>query len=178
MIGNWASEREKEDQLNINWRGFYIHVFSLIIPMALQNLINVGVTATDVLMLGRVGEKVLSGSSLAGQIQFVMTLFLFGINSGATVLNAQYWGKKDTRSIEKIMGMAMSAAVTAGIIFTIAAEVCPVQLLRIFTNDKVVIAEGAKYLRIVALSYILMCITQIYLNTMRSIERVLIATVV
>ena len=40
------------------------------------------------------------------------------------------------------------------------------------------IAEGAKYLRIVALSYILMCITQIYLNTMRSIERVLIATVV
>ena len=178
MIGNWASEREKEDQLNINWRGFYIHVFSLIIPMALQNLINVGVTATDVLMLGRVGEKVLSGSSLAGQIQFVMTLFLFGINSGATVLNAQDWGKKDTRSIEKIMGMAMSAAVTAGIIFTIAAEVCPVQLLRIFTNDKVVIAEGAKYLRIVALSYILMCITQIYLNTMRSIERVLIATVV
>ena len=178
MIGNWASEREKEDQLNINWRGFYIHVFSLIIPMALQNLINVGVTATDVLMLGRVGEKVLSGSSLAGQIQFVMTLFLFGINSGATVLNAQYWGKKETRSIEKIMGMAMSAAVTAGIIFTIAAEVCPVQLLRIFTNDKVVIAEGAKYLRIVALSYILMCITQIYLNTMRSIERVLIATVV
>ena len=64
--------------------------------MALQNLINVGVTAVDVMMLGRVGEKVLSGSSLAGQIQFIMMLIFFGITSGATVLTAQYWGKKDS----------------------------------------------------------------------------------
>ncbi len=69
--------------------------------MALQNLINVGVTAVDVMMLGRVGEKVLSGSSLAGQIQFIMMLIFFGITSGATVLTAQYWGKKDIRTIEK-----------------------------------------------------------------------------
>ena len=169
---------QKSNELNVNWKQFYRHVFSLIIPMALQNLVNVGVTATDVLMLGRVGEKVLSGSSLAGQIQFIMTLFLFGITSGATVLTAQYWGKKDARSIEKIMGMGMTLAVTAGLIFTVAAELFPTQLLRIFTTDTEVIAEGAKYLRVVALSYVLMCITQIYLNIMRSIERVIIATVV
>ena len=30
-------------------------------------------------------RKVLSGASLAGQIQFVMTLILFGTTSGATV---------------------------------------------------------------------------------------------
>lgn len=169
---------QKSNELNVNWKQFYRHVFSLIIPMALQNLVNVGVAATDVLMLGRVGEKVLSGSSLAGQIQFIMTLFLFGITSGATVLTAQYWGKKDARSIEKIMGMGMTLAVTAGLIFTVAAELFPTQLLRIFTTDTEVIAEGAKYLRVVALSYVLMCITQIYLNIMRSIERVIIATVV
>ncbi len=169
---------QREEERNVNWKHFYKHVFSLIIPMALQNLINVGVTAADVLMLGRVSEDVLSGSSLAGQIQFVMTLFLFGITSGATVLTAQYWGKKDTRSIEKIMGMAMTAAVAAGLVFTIAAQLFPEQLLGIFTNEESVIAEGVKYLRIVSFSYVLMCITQIYLYIMRSIERVLIATAV
>lgn len=169
---------QKNDELDVNWKLFYKHVFSLIVPMALQNLINVGVTATDVLMLGRVGEKVLSGASLAGQIQFVMTLFLFGITSGATVLTAQYWGKKDTRSIEKIMGMSMMMAVSAGLLFNIMAEIFPTQLLRIFTSDTAVIAEGVKYLRIVAFSYVVMCVTQIYLNIMRSIERVLIATAV
>ena len=40
------------------------------------------------------------------------------------------------------------------------------------------IAEGVKYLRIVALSYVLMAATQVYLYIMRSIEQVVIATVV
>ena len=48
----------KTKNLNIDWKLFYKSVFALVIPMALQNLINVGVTATDVIMLGKVGEKV------------------------------------------------------------------------------------------------------------------------
>ncbi len=164
--------------MEINWRQFYKQVLMLVIPLAIQNLINVGVTAADVMMLGRVGEKVLSGASLAGQIQFVMTLFLFGITSGATVMTAQYWGKGDTRSIEKIMGIGMFAAVTAGIIFTAAAQIVPEALLSIYTNDPEVMAEGVTYLRIVSLSYVLMAMTVVYLNIMRSIERVVISTIV
>lgn len=164
--------------MEINWKTFYKQVFMLVFPMAIQNLINVGVTAADVMMLGRVGEDVLSGSSLAGQIQFVMTLFLFGITSGATVMTAQYWGKRDTRSIEKIMGIGMLGAVSAGLIFTLLSQLFPVQLLSIYTKDANVIAEGVKYLRVVSLSYVLMAMTQVYLYIMRSIERVVIATIV
>ena len=170
--------RQTEDKMDINWKNFYKQVCLLIIPMALQNLINVGVQAADVFMLGRVGEKVLSGASLAGQIQFIMTLILFGTTSGATVLTAQYWGKKDTRTIEKILGMGMLIGIGGALTFALAAELIPETLLRIYTNDPEVIAEGAKYLRIVALSYVIMAATQVYLYIMRSIERVVIATVV
>ena len=69
---------------------FYKMVFALVLPMALQNLINVGVSSADVIMLGRVGETALSGASLAGQVQFIMTLIFFGLTSGAAVLTAQY----------------------------------------------------------------------------------------
>ena len=140
--------------MEINKRKFYRQVFALVIPMALQNLINVGVTAADVLMLGRVSEKVLSVHPLQ-QIQFVMTLILFGTTSGATVLTAQYWGKKDTQTIEKILGMGMTIGVSCAALFTIVAEIIPEVLLRIYTSDPAVIAEGVKYLRIVALSYVL-----------------------
>ena len=68
--------RKKENELQIDWKHFYLGVLALVIPMALQNLINVGVTAADVVMLGRVGETALSGSSLAGQVQYIMT-FVF-----------------------------------------------------------------------------------------------------
>ena len=170
--------KQQENKMEINKRKFYRQVFALVIPMALQNLINVGVTAADVLMLGRVSEKVLSGASLAGQIQFVMTLILFGTTSGATVLTAQYWGKKDTQTIEKILGMGMTIGVSCAALFTIVAEIIAEVLLHIYTSDPAVIAEGVKYLRIVALSYVLMAATQVYLYIMRSIEQVVIATVV
>lgn len=166
------------DSLNIDWKNFYKNVFALVVPMAIQNLINVGVTATDVFMLGRVGEKVLSGASLAGQIQFIMMLIFFGITAGSTVLTAQYWGKRDTDTIEKILGIGLTAGILVAAVFTVLAFFIPETLVRIYTSDEAVIAGGAKYLRIVGLSYIFMAVTQVYLNIMRSIERVVVATVV
>lgn len=171
-------KRQTTTDLNINWGGFYRSVFALVLPMAIQNLINVGVTATDVFMLGRVGEKVLSGSSLAGQIQFIMMLIFFGITAGATVLTAQYWGKRDTVTIEKILGIGLSGGILIAAVFTALAFMLPERLVGIFTSDAEVIFEGAKYLRIVGLSYVFMAVTQVYLNIMRSIERVVVATVV
>ena len=94
------------------------------------------------------------------------------------MLTAQYWGKKDTRTIEKILGMGMLIGIGGALAFALAAELIPETLLRIYTNDPEVIAEGVKYLRIVALSYVIMAATQVYLYIMRSIERVVIATVV
>ena len=168
----------KDDQLGIDWGKFYRNVFALVVPMALQNLINVGVTAADVIMLGRVGEKALSGASLAGQVQYIMVLFVFGLTSGATVLTAQYWGKGDKRTIEKILGIGMKAALLVTVVFMAAALCIPGLLMKIFTNDPEVISEGIKYLRIVAFSYVFMGITQVYLYIMRSVERVVVATVV
>ena len=157
---------------------FYKLVFALVIPMALQNLINVGVSSADVIMLGKVGETSLSASSLAGQVQFIMSLFFYGLTSGASVLTAQYWGKQDTRTIEKIFGMAMSIAFIVSVIFTAAALLFPTQLMRVFTKETDVIEQGIIYLRIIAFSYILTAITSVYLNIMRSVERVIISTVV
>mgnify|MGYP005801927943 CR=1 FL=1 len=170
--------RIKEKDLGIVWGKLYRNVIALVIPMALQNLINVGVSAADVIMLGGVGETALSGASLAGQVQYIMTLFLFGLTSGATVLTAQYWGKGDRISIEKILGMAVKAGICVTALFTVAALAIPGILMQIFTSDPAVIAEGIKYLRIVAFSYVLMGITQAYLYIMRSVERVIVATVV
>ena len=156
-------EEKSKYTKTINWKQFYRNVFALVIPIAIQNLINVGVTATDVIMLGKVGEKVLSGASLAGQIQYIMTLIFYGVTSGATVLTAQYWGKKDTRTIEKVLGMGLSAGLIVAVVFAGAALGMPETLMRIYTSDPEVIAEGVKYLRIVGFSYVFMVATFIYL---------------
>lgn len=159
-------------------RAFYKLVFSLVFPMALQNLINVGVTSTDVILLGKVGETALSAASLAGQVQFIMTLVFFGLTSGAAVLTAQYWGKKDTLTIEKVMAITMRFSLGVGIFFTAAVLIFPSQIMHIFSSEPEVIEQGVKYLRIIAFSYIMTAFTMIYLNIMRSVERVIVSTVV
>lgn len=159
-------------------RVFYKSVLALVLPMAVQNLINVGISSLDVIMLGKVGETVLSASSLANQIQFIMTMIFFGVTSGACVLTAQYWGKGDRRTIEKVMGIALRISLTTGILFTLAVLFFPAPLMSLFTNEPDVIAEGVKYLQIVGYSYLFMSITMVYLNIMRSVEKVIISTVV
>ena len=54
----------------------------------------------------------------------------------------------------------------------------PASLMRIFTNDEEIIQAGVPYLRIVAVSYLFTAVTMVYLNIMRSVEKVVIATVV
>lgn len=155
---------------------FYRTVASLVLPIAIQNLINVGVTSADVIMLGKVGETVLSASSLAGQIYFIMTLIFFGLTSGAAVLTAQYWGKGDISTIEKVLGIALRIGIITAVGFTCVVWLMPASLMRLFTSEPEVITEGVKYLRIISCSYVMSGITMVYFNVMRSVERVLIAT--
>ena len=135
--------------------------------MALQNLINVGITSADVIMLGKVGEIALSASSLAGQIYFIMSLILFGLTSGAAVITAQYWGKKDIETIEKVLGISMRIGLFVGILFFAAAQLMPTALMKIFTSEQIIIDEGVNYLRIVSWSYPLAAAAVVYLNIMR-----------
>lgn len=157
---------------------FYKKVLVLVLPMALQNLINVGVTATDVMMLGRLGEKVLSGCSLGGQVFWILGLFLFGASSGASVLVAQYWGKKDTKTIEKVMGISLLFTEVIAVFFMLASLFFPAQIMAVYTTDPEVIAQGVKYMRILAFTYPIATFTMTYLNLLKSIEKVVISTIV
>jgi len=158
-------------------RAFYRMVFFLVLPIALQNLINTAVSSADVIMLNYVGQEALAAVSLATQVTFVLNLFYFGISSGSAVLTAQYWGKKDYRTIERIMGIAFRIALIVSAVFTLAAFTIPEILMKIFTGDAALIKEGIVYLRVVGLSFLFMGISVNYLNIMRSMERVVLSTV-
>ena len=140
----------------------------LVVPIAIQQFMLALVSATDALMLGFVDQTSLSAVSLAGQIQFVLNLFVAGIAAGCGIMIAQYWGKRDTASIEKVMPVALYTNLLSGGIFTVLALMIPDGLMRIFTNDPLLIANGASYLRAVALSYVFCGISQIYLILLKN----------
>ncbi|MGI5958563.1 MAG: MATE family efflux transporter [Massiliimalia sp.] len=163
---------------NLERRHFYRSLFVLVMPIALQNLINTAVSSADVIMLGYVSQTALSAGSLANQFQFILNLFFSGMTSGVIMLAAQYWGKGDLVSIENLLGIGLKISVTVGFCFSAAACIFPNFLMLIFTSDPELIEAGASYLRSVGISYLFMSISQVYLSVMKSIERVKISTII
>ncbi len=159
-------------------QNFYKQMFVLVIPMAIQNLINVGVSSSDIIMLGKVSENAMSSVSIANQFQFIMSLIMFGIASGSTVLNAQYWGKRNIRAIEMVLGISLRLALLISTLFAVVAFIFPNLVMGIFTNNLELINLGSKYLQIVAITYIIQAITIILLATLKSMEMVLISTII
>ena len=152
-------------------------ILRLAVPIVLQNIVTTAVNSADVIMLGFVGQDALSAGSLANQVMFILNLVYTGISSGVIMLAAQYWGKKDTKTIEHIMGIGMQLSMFISSMFFIMAFFFPHILMRIFTNDINLITSGIPYLRMVSFSYLFMSFSQVYLCAMRSIERVHFSTV-
>lgn len=174
---NLQSIKEK-CRLNEEQRQFYQMTASLTLPIALQNLMDTAVSGADVLMLNFVSESAISAASLAGQVQFVLNMIFYGLSSGTAVLCAQYWGRGDRRTIEKIMGISLRISVCLSMLFTLAALFVPGMIMKIFTNDPVILDLGVQYLRAVAPSYVLSGFATMYLCVMRSVERVVVSAAV
>ena len=63
---------------------FYKRVLSIMLPVALQQAINMGVNMLDTIMLGQFGEVQISSSSLANQYYNFFTIFCMGIIGGSS----------------------------------------------------------------------------------------------
>lgn len=146
---------------------FYKELFTLAIPIGLQNLLIALIGATDALMLGRLSQDAVSAVSLANQISFVMNLFVGAAVGGGGVLIAQYFGKNKTEMVKNLFCMILKWAFAVSCVFFVLAMILPEQLMRIFTPEKELIKIGASYLRNVSLSYLFASVTQCYYLKMK-----------
>ena len=139
------------------------------------------VSASDAVMLGMLSQDALSAVSLAGQVTFVENLFFAAMAIGLSMFAAQYWGKKDKVSVEKIFAYVMKITAIVSFAFFIAGLCIPKALMHIFTNDSTLISRGAIYLRAVSLSFFLTGISQVYLcilkNTGKATKSSLISSI-
>lgn len=142
------------------------------LPVAMQGMLNTVVNLVDNLMIGSLGSTAIASVGLANKVFFVFTLLVFGINSGSGILAAQYWGNKDVKNIRRVLGVALTLAVTASVAFMIPASLKPELMMRIFTTSEASIKMGAAYLAVAAFSYPCTALTNTYVAMLRAVNRV------
>lgn len=87
---------------------------------------------------------------------------------GLSMLAAQYWGKNDRTSVEKIFAYVMKITAVVSFSFFIVSLLIPNLLMLLFTNDKDLIEGGTIYLKTVSISFFLTGISQIYLCILKN----------
>ena len=96
---------------------FYKLLITISIPIVIQNLISSSLNLVDNVMIGQLGETYIAATGLANQIYFIMTLLLFGGNSGISIYIAQYWGNKETDKIKSVLSIGLLFALFVSSIF-------------------------------------------------------------
>ncbi|MEG0126756.1 MAG: MATE family efflux transporter, partial [Clostridia bacterium] len=126
-------------------RDFYKQTIRLTFFIALQNVIVCFVGLADNVMIGAYSQDALSGVALANQFQFLLQMVVGGVGEGMVVIAAQYWGTKRLQPIRRVVGIAMEAAAALGILFWLAAQLWPTEMLGLLAADTAAVSQGVEY---------------------------------
>ena len=162
MITNTLSSYKKDKE-------FYIRLFVITLPIAMQSLITSSLNMLDTMMIGKIGELELASVGIANQYYFLFSLLTNAIPIGSGVLIAQLWGKKDTLNIKRTLSRSLFYNIILTLGFMILGLSLPGKIMSIFSNDPAVINIGIDYLKIVVISYLFTSITFTFASGLRSI---------
>ena len=151
--------------------GFYREVMVLAFPIVLQNMVTSLLSMADIFMVGLLGELPMAAVTLANIPLTMVNFFIFGVQSGVTVLISQYWGRQDRDAINRLMGVAVWFALAVSVTVATILMLDPVGFLSLFGNDPAIVSLAAEYGRIAGLSWVLNGVTMIYVAAYRSMER-------
>lgn len=148
-------------------KGFRKELAKVALPIAVQSFMLSAVAVADTLMLGSVEQNSMSAVSLATKIQFIQNIIISTLVAALIVLGAQYWGKKDTKSVDKLFWTTVKLSGGTSLLFFIGCEFFPQYLMLAFTNDEELISLACPYLKIAAWSYLISGFSQCWLALLK-----------
>ena len=158
-------------------KAVYKKVFSVGLPVAIENMIYSLMNFIDIFMVGKnnvalgLGTIAVAGTGFANQIFMIFVTSLFGMNSGGGILAAQYFGNKDYKNLKRCLGITIIIGFVFSLIFFFAGIFIPEVIISIFTKDANVIKVGAAYMKIVAWVYPLMGVGLAFNMQLRAIGK-------
>ena len=149
-------------------------LFSIALPIMLQNLLSSSLSFIDTLMIGQLGSNQIAAVGIANQIFFLVNLFIFGIASGASIFFSQYYGARRHNDLQKVTALAFTISIIASLIFALVSFFAPRYIVYIFTDTPDVVSVSSDYQRLVAISYIFFAISFIHSIAFRSVGKAVI----
>jgi MATE family multidrug resistance protein len=102
------------------WRIEMTETVKLALPIALTQLGQIAMMTSDLMLIGRLGDKAVAAAALAHTVLFSMFVIGMGIISAVTPLAAQYFGAREPRMVRRALRVGLWAAVLLGAPLSVA----------------------------------------------------------
>ena len=127
----------------------------LIIPLVIEQGLNILVGLADSVMVSSAGEAAISGVSLVDMINAVVLTLFMGLATGGAVVTSQYLGARKYHDAQKSVGQLILMAAVIGTVFGGLCLVLSRPVLKLFFGsiEADVMEAGLIYFRITSLAF-------------------------
>ena len=155
-------------------KAFYKALFTIAMPIMIQNGITNFVSLLDNIMVGQLGTEQMSGVAIVNQLIFVFYLCMFGGLSGVGIFTAQYYGNKDDAGVKHTIRYKLWLGLIITIIIILILLFYGKQLIQLYlngTNDggnaAATLNYGQNYLWVILFMLPAVYLGMLYSSTLR-----------
>lgn len=157
---------------SITWQDYGNMLLTIAVPIAVQNLLTTTASMVDTIMIGSQGELSVAAVGICSQITSLLFNLYWGFLSGAVLFLSQYWGAKDHKGFNRIVGYTLTFAGLIGLGYGLLNVCFPQFMLQLYTDKASIVEVATPYMKIVGVSYPLQVFAGIVTIMLKSTERV------
>jgi len=152
-------------------RTFHGRMLKLALPMALASVLSSSLQIVDTLMIAMLGDVSVAAVGMANRLTYILSFFTAGLASGASIFGAQFWGDRSMDGLKRTMGLSVLLVVPITAIFALIAMLAPQWVMRIFSQEPDVVAQGCTYLRWLGPAYLFQGISALLAAMLKATEK-------
>lgn len=153
--------------------GSFVKEFVVLgMPIALQNLITLVLNLADNVMVGSLGEAVISAVTVSTTFLWLSMTAIMSMASGSSILCAQAWGRKDKATIKKTTAFTLCVNMAIAIIFFVLMSAFSSQIITLYSNIDGILAPAMTYFSIMKWSLPMMAVSTTLANCLQSVRNV------
>lgn len=153
------------------YKGYTQDIFGVGIPAGLQAIFMSISSLIIQSSINSFGAEAMAGMTVFAKVEGFLYFPLFSLGLAVTGFVGQNFGAKEYERVKKGINISLKLSAYLSLVFIIILNIFAPYILKLFTNDVAVIKVGLESIRIVFPSYVLYAMNQIYIGSLRGIEK-------
>jgi putative MATE family efflux protein len=151
MMEGASIELQEQPKLTYNIKEINKKIFSMILPITIENVLQMIAGIVSMGMVGRIDVLAVSALGISMRITQIVWALFKGIAVGATVFVAQYYGAGEHKKMLIVIQQTMLSTIAVVAVLEVLIYIGAPALLSVFNPNAELMQQAVVYLRLVSL---------------------------